>query len=226
MTDAPDIASVASLIGDRVRAQMLQTLMTGRAHTATELAATAGVTKSTASSHLARLLDARLVSVAAQGRHRYFRLADRSVADLLERLTTVTESRRPVRAFGPRDPLMRKARVCYDHIAGELGVLAHDSLARRRLMQVGDDGAELSDAGAEFLAALGIDVAVLSAKRRPLCRVCLDWSERRYHLGGSVGAALLSYCLERGWARRAQSSRALLFTAAGERAFRRQFPLP
>jgi len=226
MTDAPDIASVASMIGDRVRAQMLQALMTGRAHTATELAATAGITKSTASSHLGKLLDARLVSVTAQGRHRYFRLADGGVADLLERLTTVTESRATVRAFGPRDPLMRKARVCYDHIAGELGVLAHDSLARRRLMQVGDDGAELSDAGASFFESLGIDIAALTTKRRPLCRVCLDWSERRYHLGGSVGAALLSCCLERGWAHRAQSSRALVFTADGERAFRRQFPLP
>jgi len=226
MTDAPDIASVASLIGDRVRAQMLQTLMTGRAHTATELATTAGITKSTASSHLAKLLEARLVSVAVQGRHRYFRLADSGVADLLERLATVTESRTKTRTFGPRDPLMRKARVCYDHIAGELGVLAYESLACRRLIQVGNDGAELSEAGADYFKGLGIDVAGLSSRRRPLCRVCLDWSERRNHLGGSVGAALLSYCLERGWARRAQSSRALLFTADGERAFRRHFPLP
>jgi DNA-binding transcriptional ArsR family regulator len=225
MPDTPDIASVASLIGDRARAQMLLALMTGRAHTATELADSARITKATASAHLGKLLGARLVSVAAQGRHRYFRLADRAVADLLERLMTVTESRATVRMFGPRDPLMRKARVCYDHVAGELGVLAHDSLARRQLMRVGDDGAELSDSGAEFFEALGIDVAALSAKRRPLCRVCVDWSERRYHLGGSVGAALLAQCLERGWARRARESRSLLFTAAGERAFRRHFPL-
>ncbi len=225
MTEMPDIASVASLIGDRGRAQMLLALMTGRAHTATELAASARITKSTASAHLGKLLGARLVSVAAQGRHRYFRLADGGVADLLERLITVTESRASVQVFGPRDPLMRKARVCYDHVAGELGVLAHDSLARRQFIAVGDDGAELSESGAEFLEAIGIDVAELSAKRRPLCRVCVDWSERRYHLAGSVGAALLAYCLEREWARRARMSRALLFTAAGERAFRRQFPL-
>ena len=173
--DMPDIASVASLIGDRGRAQMLLALMTGRAHTATELAVSAGITKSTASTHLGKLLDARLVTVAAQGRHRYFRLADRGVADLLERLIVVTERRGRTQSFGPRDPLMRKARVCYDHIAGELGVLAHDSLARRRLMRVGDDGAELSDSGADFFQTLGIDVAALSAKRRPLCRVCLDW---------------------------------------------------
>jgi hypothetical protein len=119
---------------------------------------------------------------------------------------------------------MRKARVCYDHLAGELGVLVHDSLAGRGLMSVGRDGTELSDSGADFFATLGIDVGALSARRRPLCRVCLDWSERRYHLGGSLGAALLSHCVDRGWARRARSSRALVFSAAGERALRRLFP--
>jgi DNA-binding transcriptional ArsR family regulator len=224
MADSPDIASVAALIGEPARARMLVALMAGQALTATELAAAAGITKSTASAHLSKLLGARLVQAAAQGRHRYFRLADRGVAELLERLMIVADGRALAPVFGPRDPLMRKARVCYDHIAGELGVLAHDSLVRRRLVRVGDDGPELSDSGAELLSTMGIDIDALSAKRRPLCRACLDWSERRYHLGGSVGAALLEHCLTHRWARRARSSRSLLFTADGERAFRRHFP--
>jgi DNA-binding transcriptional ArsR family regulator len=225
MADTPDIAGVAALIGDRARAQMLVTLMGGQALTATELAGAANVTKPTASAHLRKLLGARLIGVAAQGRHRYYRLADHDVADLLERLIGLADGRAPTRPLGPRDPLLRKARVCYDHIAGELGVLAHDSLTRRKLMRVGDDGTELSDGGVDFFGALGIDVAALGARHRPLCRACLDWSERRYHLGGSVGAALLRHCIDRGWARRARSSRSLLFSAPGERAFRRHFPV-
>src|SRR5215467_3721550 len=150
MTAVADIASVAALIGDRTRAHMLMTLMGGQALTATELAVAAKVTKPTASAHLRKLLDARLVGVAAQGRHRYYRLADRDVADVLERLIGLADNRSPAGVFGPRDPLMRKARVCYDHIAGELGVLANDSLTRRGLVRLGDDGTELSDAGVDF----------------------------------------------------------------------------
>lgn len=225
MAETPDISTIASLIGDRARATMLVTLMGGQALTATELAGEANISKPTASSHLRKLLGGRLVSVAAQGRHRYFRLADRRVADLLERLIGVADGHTLCRTFGPRDPLMRKARVCYDHIAGELGVLVHDSLALRGLMHVGVDGTELSDDGAAFFATLGVDVAGLSARRRPLCRVCLDWSERRYHLGGGLGAALLTQCLDHGWARRSSASRSLLFSADGERAFRRHFPI-
>jgi DNA-binding transcriptional ArsR family regulator len=224
MSDIPDIATVAALIGDRARANMLLALMSGQAMTATELASGADVAKATASTHLRKLLDAHLLDVAAQGRHRYFRLADRGVADLLERLIGVADGRTGPRTFGPRDPLMRKARVCYDHIAGELGVLAHDSLVKRRLMHVAEQGPELNDAGAQFFRALGVDVAALGAKRRPLCRACLDWSERRHHLGGAIGAALLRHCLDAGWARQSRSSRALIFSAAGERTFRRQFP--
>jgi DNA-binding transcriptional ArsR family regulator len=225
MTDTPDIASVAALIGDRARARMLVTLMGGQALTATELAAAASVTKPTASAHLARLLGARLVGVASQGRHRYYRLADADVADLLERLIGIADGRGATVTVGPRDPLMRKARVCYDHIAGELGVLAHDSLTRRQLVYAGEEGTELSDAGVEFFTTLGIDIVSLGVRRRRLCRACLDWSERRYHLGGSVGAALLKHCLSHGWARRARSSRTLIFSAAGERSFRRHFPV-
>jgi hypothetical protein len=171
------------------------------------------------------LLGARLIGVAAQGRHRYYRLADSDVAEMLERLIGLADDRVPLATFGPRDPLLRKARVCYDHIAGELGVLAHDSLTRRQFLRVSEDGTQLSDTGVEFFTVLGIDVSVLAAKRRPLCRACVDWSERRYHLAGSVGAALLHHCVDRAWARRARSSRALLFTAAGERAFRQHFPI-
>jgi DNA-binding transcriptional ArsR family regulator len=223
MTDVPDIASVAAVIGDRARARMLMLLMGGQALTATELASVAEITKPTASAHLRKLLGARLIRVAAQGRHRYYRLAGGDVADLLERLIGFADDRVPAASFGPRDPLMRKARVCYDHIAGELGVLAHECLVRRRLLSIGEEGTELSDDGIAFFTTFGIDVPALAARRRPLCRACLDWSERRYHLGGSIGAALLRHCVERGWAYRARSSRALLFSAAGERAFRARF---
>jgi DNA-binding transcriptional ArsR family regulator len=225
MTDSPDIASVAALIGDRARAHMLMTLMGGQAFTATELAGAASVTKPTASAHLHKLLDAGLIGVAAQGRRRYYRLADRDVADVLERLIGLVDLRPAARTFGPRDPLMRKARVCYDHLAGELGVLAHDSLTRRQFLRVTEEGTELGADGVGFLTTLGIDVATLVRTRRPLCRACLDWSERRYHLSGSVGAALLRHCIDRGWARRAQSSRSLLFSADGERTFRQHFPV-
>jgi DNA-binding transcriptional ArsR family regulator len=224
MTELPNIAGIAALIGDPARAQMLLTLMGGQALTATELAAAARVAKPTASAHLHKLLDAKLLGVAVQGRHRYYQLADADVAELLEHLIGIAGGRTAEQRFGPRDPLMRKARVCYDHLAGELGVLAHDSLTRRRLLRIGDDGAELTEDGVQLFVTLGVDVESLSTLRRRLCRMCLDWSERRYHLSGSVGAALLRHCIDQGWARRARSSRSLLFSASGERAFRRHFP--
>jgi DNA-binding transcriptional ArsR family regulator len=219
MRDGPNIARVAGLIGEPARAEMLSVLMGGQALTATELAVAANVTKQTASAHLAKLLDARLIAVEAQGRHRYFRLADADVAHLLESLMGVAFRSGAVRVrTSPREPALRSARVCYDHLAGDQGVQMFDALLRRKLVRKRNEVLELTTAGKDFLHGFGIDVAALAARRRPLCRTCLDWSVRRHHLGGAVGAALLQRIFALGWARRAKNSRVVTFTPAGEAA--------
>jgi DNA-binding transcriptional ArsR family regulator len=227
MHDGPNFVGIAALIGDHARAHMLTALMAGQALTATELAQVAGVTRPTVSAHLAKLLDAHLLAVESQGRHRYFRLAGAEVAHLLESLIDVaalTGARR-VRP-GPREPALRKARVCYDHLAGELGVLAFDSLVAQRLLRNTDDALTAAPQARGFFHVLGIDVDLLARERRPLCRACLDWSMRRHHLAGALGAALLRRCLELGWARRARGSRVLNFTPPGEAALRARFVMP
>lgn len=224
MKDGPSIARVAALIGDHARAEVLTALMADRALTATELAGIAGVTKQTISAHLAKLLEAGLVTVEHQGRHRYFRLAGEDVAQLLESLMGVAFRTGAVRLrSSPREPALRKARVCYDHLAGELGVLAFDSLLARRVLQAGTEGLRLTPAGERWFAALGIDTAAAAAQRRAFCRPCLDWGERRHHLGGALGTALLERLLSLGWARRAKDSRVITFTPRGEPAFRALF---
>jgi DNA-binding transcriptional ArsR family regulator len=226
MKDGPSIVGIAALIGDHARAEILTALVGGEALTATELAQVAGVTKQTVSAHLAKLTEARLIAVESQGRHRYFRLADRDVAQLLESLMGVAFRAGAVRVrSSPREPALRKARVCYDHLAGELGVLALDSLKERKLVRTGDDGLELTRKGEKYCREIGIDLEALGRERRPLCRPCLDWSVRRHHLAGAVGAALLDRCLESGWAKRRKDSRVVSFTPAGERAFRERFAL-
>jgi DNA-binding transcriptional ArsR family regulator len=227
MKDGPNIVGIAALIGDHARAEILTALMAGQALTATELAEVAGVTKQTVSTHLAKLLEARLVAVESQGRHRYFRLADRDVAHLLESLMGVAYRAGAVRVrSSPREPALRKARVCYDHLAGELGVLVFDSLEQRCFLRSDGDGPELTQQGQRFCLEIGIDIEALARQRRPLCRACLDWSMRRHHLAGAVGAAVLSRCLDLGWARRAKGSRVVSFSPVGEKALREQFSLP
>lgn len=222
MKEGPSIARIAALIGDHARAEVLTALMADRALTASELAQLAGVTKQTISAHLSKLLGAKLVAVERQGRHRYFRLANRDVAQLLESLMGVAFRSGAVRApLSPREPALRKARVCYDHLAGELGVLAHESLLRSRRLQQRNGKLVLTPSGQRWFDSLGIDVARAAAQPRTFCRTCLDWSERRHHLAGALGAALLSEVFERGWARRVRGSRAILFTMPGENAFRK-----
>ena len=224
MKDGPSIAKVAALIGDHARAEVLTALMADRALTATELAGIAGVTKQTISAHLAKLLDAGLVAVEHQGRHRYFRLADPDVAALLESLMGVAFRTGAVRLrSSPREPALRKARVCYDHLAGELGVMAYESLLAQKVLATGEEGVRLTPAGARWFSALGIDAPALATQRRAFCRPCLDWGERRHHLGGALGTALLARIDELGWARRSEGSRVMAFTPPGERAFRALF---
>lgn len=222
MNDGPNVARIAALLGDPARAGALTALLGGRALTATELAAGAGVTKQTMSAHLSKLLVASLVTVEPQGRHRYFRLADDDVAGLLESLMGVAFRSGAVRMVSsPREPALRKARVCYDHLAGETAVAVYEALVRRRYLEMAPQGLRPTDAGLVWLGRLGIDTEAAGRRRRAFCRPCMDWSERRYHLAGSLGAALLGRFYELGWARRESASRVVRITPSGEREIRR-----
>ena len=238
-TDA-DLAAIASVIGDPTRARVLTTLGDGRALPASVLAAESGVAASTVSAHLARLVEAGLLTVQAEGRHRYYRLAGPEVAAALEALARIAPPA-PIRSLkeGTKAHAVRKARTCYDHLAGRLGVAVMHGLIERGAI-VGHDGAHLGgsarrdrlagpgwdvdyalgeSAGLVF-ADLGVDLSTLLAgpRRRPLLRYCVDWSEQSHHLAGALGAALLQGCLGNGWVRRARASRAVHLTADGEKA--------
>ena len=218
MIDGPRIASIAALIGDPARANMLTALLDGRALTASELAESGGIAAPTASGHLARLVESGLLAARKQGRHRYFSLSGADVAETLERLMTLAERTGavPVRT-GPRDAALREARICYDHLAGARGVAMLDSF-RRRGFVAGEEVLEVTPAGKDFFGMLGIDLAHLATRRRAICRPCLDWSERRAHLGGALGAALLDLMTGRQWLRR-ESGRVLRFSPSGLRNF-------
>ncbi len=217
MKEGPDIAALASLIGDPARANILMALMSGMALTAGELAREAGVTPQTASAHLGKLVDARLILVEIQGRHRYFRLAGQDVAGALEGLAELAARNGRLRARpGPRDAAMRKARSCYDHLAGAMGVALYEALVAQGAFVITADGLGLADSGRNRFLAAGIDIAALERKDRPLCRACLDWSERRHHLAGPLAAEIFKLILERGWANRDSGSRAILFSERGE----------
>jgi DNA-binding transcriptional ArsR family regulator len=223
MTDGPYIAEAASLIGDPARANMLAALVGGRAMTATELGLAAGVAASTASGHLSKLLDGRLVSVASAGRHRYFRLASPEVARVLEQLMALAMDGPPRHRPKSRcDDAMARARTCYDHLAGKLGVALADSLAADGRVVLSDEGGLVTEAGRTFLTGFGVD---LDTKKtgRTLCRPCLDWSERRWHIGGAIGAAIADRCFALGWTERRKDSRAITVTVAGGRAFEELF---
>jgi DNA-binding transcriptional ArsR family regulator len=224
MRDGPHISGIAQLIGEPARAEMLTALLADRALTASELATIAGVGKATASTHLAKLRDAGLLAVQDQGRHRYFRLADRDVAMLLESLMGVAFRTGAVRLkSSPREPALRRARVCYDHLAGELGVQAYEGLMALHAFKTDGAGLHITPAGTDWFAALGVDVAAVQSQRRMMCRACLDWSERRHHLAGAWGSALLQRLFDLGWARRVKDTRIVQFTPPGERAFQALF---
>lgn len=217
---------IASAIGEPARARMLYCLMDNRARTSTELAVIAEVSPSTASVHLNRLKDERLVKVAVQGKHRYYSLAGGGVAEVLEGLTVLAGGSR--RKFVPNTPnRLRGARTCYDHIAGVLGVALHDRYVAMGWLKVESRGEsyEISANGAREFSRLGIDVEAARALRRRFAFGCLDWSERRAHLGGALAAAILGLALKRNWVRRELDSRALQVTRIGHKEMAKEFGL-
>ena len=217
-----DLAAVGTLLAEPARARMLSALGDGRALPASALAAEAGVAPSTASGHLARLVDGGLLAAESRGRRRYFRLGGPEVAEALEALARVAP-REPVSSLGEatRIDALRAARTCYDHLAGRLGTALMDTLLERGL--VADE--HVTDAGIERLGELGIDLDTIPG-RRPRFRSCLDWSERRPHAAGKLGAALATHAFELGWVEPLDGSRALRVTAAGEAGFADAFGLP
>lgn len=224
MREGPDISRVAALIGDPARANMLSALTSGMALTASELAAEAGVTLQTASSHLSKLEAGGLITPRKDGRHKYFRLASEEVASVLEALMGLAAGTGALRTRpGPRDPEMRRARVCYNHLAGDMGTQMYDSLLTRGMLVHRGETLELSQRGQAFIGEFGIDLSRLPASRAPLCRECLDWSERRSHLAGQLGRAMLARIEEMGWARRIEGTRVVRFTREGDAAFARVF---
>jgi DNA-binding transcriptional ArsR family regulator len=223
-TVAPMLAEVAQMIADPGRANILSSLMDGHALTAGELAAVAGVTPQTTSSHLAKLVERRLLAVERRGPRRFYRLATPLIARMLEGMMTVAASGPP--RFRPPsriDDQMRLARTCYDHLAGELGVALTDSMIERGHIEMDTDAGELTANGLTFLAGLGVDLTSPVRNRRAFCRPCLDWSERRLHLAGRVGAAIAGLAFQRDWIRRRHKSRSVEITTDGATALKQLF---
>ena len=218
------VAELGALIGDPARASMLTELMSGRALTAGELASVAHISPQTVSTHLQKLEAAHLIRSERQGRHRYVAIASREVAHMLETMYSISAAQhkplaKPPRVFGA----LKRARTCYDHLAGELGVALCDVLTQRKLVVLHEEAAELTKRGLAFAADFGLDVELHARSRRPLCKTCLDWSERRYHLAGRFGAALADALFKKHWLERISEGRALTLTAKGLRGLQDTF---
>lgn len=211
------VSRIASAIGEPARSRMLFALMDNRARSSTELAVIANVSPSTASVHLNRLVETHLVKVLAQGKHRYYSLEGPEVADALEGLNVLAGA--SPRSFVPNTPThLRAARTCYDHIAGALGVALHDRMRSQRWLSIARDSTySLTPSGTEALESIGVDIESARTLRRRFVCPCLDWSERRPHLGGAIGAALLHYTLKKRWLAQELDSRVLNITALGRR---------
>jgi DNA-binding transcriptional ArsR family regulator len=210
-----DISSLAALISEPTRGRILVALLDGRSLPASELAQRAGITCQTASSHLAKLTEGQLLQVVPQGRHRYYRIANARVADLLESMARFAPRNQSDRT-GPKSP-MQIARTCYNHLAGSLGVSITEAIVGRGFLRgVGRDY-QLSKEGTKWFSELGIDIGALRKSGRVFARQCLDWSERRNHLAGALGSALAEHLLEQGWIERVRESRAVRISELGRR---------
>ena len=224
MITGPIIAEIAALIGDPARATMVSALLDGRAQTASELASAARITPQTASTHLAKLTEAGVLSVVRSGRHRYFRLALPAVAGMIDGIVAVALGKRPrYRPLSRQARALSAARMCYDHLAGRLSVEIADSFVAREYMVPDDDVAEITPAGTRFLTAFGIELPPRRSSRRHFCRLCLDWTERRLHVAGAVGVAITRRCFDLGWIERMKRSHAVIVTPSGRRGFLKTF---
>ncbi len=222
MNVPPSFASIGALLGAPARANILASLIDGRALTATELAISAGVSPQTTSSHLAKLVDAGLIRVEKHGRHRYFRLADPNIADILEPLGELVKHRPVPERRKSRTPMdLRPARICYDHLAGNLGVRVADALTAKGYLEPLGRDFRIMDSGTAFFGKLDIDLAALSRTRRVFARQCLVWSERRPHLGGVLGASLCERFLDQGWIKRTRVPRQIVVLEKGNRDLKR-----
>lgn len=228
MVHIVSFAEIGALVGDPARANMLEALMDRRALTAKELATRAGVAPQTASGHLSKLLAAGLIIMERHGRHHYHSLASVEIARMLEGMQQVASTQnmsgagRTIRT-GPRDAALRVARGCYDHMAGTLAVNIMDAMIGRGHIEFEGDGGSVTDRGRSFFEELSIDIATAAQSKRVFCRPCLDWSERRFHLAGAVGAAIMQQSLELKWVKRQDSTRALAITKAGREGFQKAF---
>jgi DNA-binding transcriptional ArsR family regulator len=224
MSGPSRLAELGNIIGDPARAVMLCVLLDGRGHSATELSLAAGVSPQTASWHLAKLADGRLITAEKQGRNRTFRLASRLVARTLEAMMSMAGSRpsRP-HVLSEREQALRDARTCYDHFAGRLGVALADAFKKRKLIVLSEDGGLVTPSGAWLFSSFGIDLSSVRQSRRLFCRSCLDWSEQKPHLAGAFGAAFAARCFDLGWVRRLPGTRAVAIAPAGATGFKEQF---
>jgi len=218
------MASVGAMIGSPARANMLAALFDGRAMTATELCQGANVSAATGSEHLAKLVQARLLVCERHGRHRYYRIAGAKVAEALEPLAHLAAARPvPMRTPSPEVRAMRHARLCYDHFAGKLGVAITTAMTDRGLLKASGRDFNLTAPGETFCSAIGIDLKAARARRRMFARKCLDWSERRPHLAGALGAAIAGKAFAEGWVERCARRREVAITPAGATAFENHF---
>ena len=224
MKDGPDISKIASLLGDPARSNIVMALMAGDELSASTLAAEAGVTPPTATGHLNSLTGAGLLKVRKDGRHRYFRIANGDVADAVEALIAIATRVGHFRTRpGPKDAAMRRARSCYDHLGGELAVRLCAHWLELGVLRRYAGAIRLTRKGADFLADRGIAMNILSRDAHGLCRTCVDWSERRPHLGGPLGTAILSLAVRKGWATRTHGQRAVFISKSGEDNFVRWY---
>ncbi len=228
MDDEISIPRIANLFADPARAIILRTLIDGTMRPAGELAYTANISAQSASAHLTKLVDGGLLIAEAQGRHRYFRLANAQVADAIESLASLSVAVRP---RAPRSPLPSKsvpiqflnARTCYDHLAGEMAVRICEAMLKARWLAAAGRDFRVTQRGEKELAALDIDLDAARQSRRVFARACVDLTQRRPHVGGALGAALLDLYVARGWILRARRSRVVTITPKGQESFRRAF---
>jgi len=225
MITGPIIAEIAALVGDPARATIVSALLDGRTMTASELASAARITPQTASTHLAKLTEAGLLAMAREGRHRHYRLASPTVTDMIDGIVAVALQKRPrYRPLSRQARALSTARICFGHLAGRLSVdLTEAFIAREHIVLDDGEAAEITTGGARFFARFGIELPTLRATRRHFCRLCLDWTERRPHIAGAVGAAITNRYFDLGWLQRMERSQAVSVTPVGRRGFAQTF---